>query len=302
MYNTNAGVMVFFSLCALSAQAKTPSFPVEQMLVFSVRSTQGTGIYRASLAKPIPERLTPEGMRANWPVPSPDGKTIAFQRWQNDQIDIWTMTVDGREHTELIAEPDHDYLPTWMSDGKSLVYLRWQIYQGETERRSRYWQYDFASRQSHLLGTFNQSTSAPVVESPQGDALIFTHQHQDGSRALYRWLLTDTQPAIWLRENRQISTPVFSIDGKTLYFAASEIEGDSKIYARDLDSGNERMLYGQTPAWYPSLCGEWLVATTQRGAEESSGYRITMIHLASGHTEFADFGQHSLVEARCLPK
>jgi hypothetical protein len=54
---------------------------------------------------------------------SPDGKKVAFSAMRNGQADIFTVDIETREIVNLTKDEFANYGPTWMPDGKGLVYL-----------------------------------------------------------------------------------------------------------------------------------------------------------------------------------
>jgi Tol biopolymer transport system component len=53
---------------------------------------------------------------------SPDQKTLAFSRENEQDEDIWTFDLTRNTSTRFTFEPDIDRPPIWSSDGKSILY------------------------------------------------------------------------------------------------------------------------------------------------------------------------------------
>jgi Tol biopolymer transport system component len=55
---------------------------------------------------------------------SPDGRSIAYFVEKGDQKDqVWTMSADGSGAKLLTADIGHNYFPTWLPDGRRLMFV-----------------------------------------------------------------------------------------------------------------------------------------------------------------------------------
>jgi TolB protein len=59
-------------------------------------------------------------LRLSFPRLSPDGKQIAFNRWQDGVLNIWTEPVDGGPAKQLTFDKELIGYPNWTPDGKSI--------------------------------------------------------------------------------------------------------------------------------------------------------------------------------------
>ncbi len=60
----------------------------------------------------------------NLPVFSPDGSHLAFIKWRNTADgDIWLADPDGRNATQLTANPAMESMPSWLPGGDRLAFL-----------------------------------------------------------------------------------------------------------------------------------------------------------------------------------
>lgn len=74
----------------------------------------------AALAAPVPVTRGPgEDTEAAW---SPDGRSIAFQRTLNGEVDLHVVTVATGTVKPLVAGPGEAIYPAWSPDGRSIVY------------------------------------------------------------------------------------------------------------------------------------------------------------------------------------
>ena len=91
------------------------------------------GVAASSLATAAPAGLTVTDMlamqRVEDPVPSPDGKWLAFAVRDTDmeanrgRSDLWLAAADGSSVTRLTSSPANDSDPVWSRDGKSIYFL-----------------------------------------------------------------------------------------------------------------------------------------------------------------------------------
>ena len=87
----------------------------------------------APAATAAPKGLTVDDMlamqRVEDPVPSPDGKWLAFAVREPDldanrgRYDVWLAAADGSSVTRLTTSPENDTDPAWSRDGKWIYFL-----------------------------------------------------------------------------------------------------------------------------------------------------------------------------------
>jgi TolB protein len=93
----------------------TPSGPPDGLLVFQTSSggnimrinADGTGLQKVSTGID--------------PVLSPDGKQVAFTRWQGDVGTLWVANVDGSGERAVLGEMRKAKGPDWSPDGSQIV-------------------------------------------------------------------------------------------------------------------------------------------------------------------------------------
>jgi Tol biopolymer transport system component len=79
-------------------------------------------LYRMALPASAPERLTADSSDDFWPVPSPDGREVAFHSWRAGSRDIWVMPLDGGPLEQVTSSPAQEAMPGWAPDGDGLAY------------------------------------------------------------------------------------------------------------------------------------------------------------------------------------
>src|SRR5512136_2732217 len=121
------GVLALVSLVAsliilpasVSAASTAAAAPRQETIVFQISS--GGTIYVVNPDGSHLRALT-TGMD---PALSPDGKTIAFTRWQGQTNGVlgslWVINVDGTGERQVMGFASQDKSPTWSADGKQIV-------------------------------------------------------------------------------------------------------------------------------------------------------------------------------------
>ncbi len=66
-------------------------------------------------------RLTRGPAYHGWPVWSPDGRKIAFQRQDGQQAGVYVINVDGSGERNLTGD-DWSLSPTWSPDGRKIAF------------------------------------------------------------------------------------------------------------------------------------------------------------------------------------
>ncbi len=97
-------------------------------------SASATGLLAFPLARSLQTQLTwfsrdgkPLGVlggtgELSGPRISPDQKTVAFSRAENQNVDIWFFDIARSMPTRFTFEPGLDMLPVWSPDGSSILY------------------------------------------------------------------------------------------------------------------------------------------------------------------------------------
>jgi len=130
------------------------------------------------------EQLT-SGETDWFPQFSPDGRRIAFHRWN----DVHVMDLQERKPLRLTTDPDNGMFPSWSPDGARLAFMSWRG--GPT---ALYTMNADGSNQK----VFVRMTSGSAIDprwSPDGTAVVFVHVPEEAateaqaatqSRDLYR--------------------------------------------------------------------------------------------------------------------
>jgi len=95
----------------------TPTPAFEGQLVFQLSS--GGDIYVVDLSNRSLRKLT-TGMDPAW---SPDGRWVAFARWEGEAKGIWVIRADGTDERPVFIYP-HAKAPTWSPGGNRIAFTR----------------------------------------------------------------------------------------------------------------------------------------------------------------------------------
>lgn len=110
------------------------------------------------------EQLT-SGETDWFPQFSPDGRRLAFHRWD----DVHVMDLETRKPTRLTVAPDNGMYPTWSPDGSRIAFMSWRggpavIYTMNAD----------GTNQAPLVQMASGSAIDPRW-SPDGSSIVFVH-------------------------------------------------------------------------------------------------------------------------------
>ena len=189
---------------------------------------------------------------------SPDGSRIAFVSDRGGGDNIWIMNADGSAKTALTKE-DFRLLnqPSWSPDGRYIVAKK-HFTTSRSLGTGEVWLYHVEGGKGVLLvkrpDEKHQKELGEPTYAPDGKSIYFTRNitpggtfqyAQDSHGALFaidRYELESGETHRVTAGNGGAVRPTPSPNGKYLAFVRREA-AKSKLYVRDLASGNERKLY-----------------------------------------------------------
>ena len=222
-------------------------------IVFHAQSGSTNQIYAVAADGLNVRRLTDIGAN-DFPVVSPDGKSIVFQSTRDNDLELYIMHSDGSDQRRLTLNKGIDFQPTWSPDSKQIAFVSNRsvpyviddnIYlmnaDGSNQRQLTHGGHDFAP-----------------TWSPDGNFIAFRAGPMDDT-AIYAMRADGT-------DLRQLGLgpvpddgPVWSADSKHIFFCADDpqkpdthiMDHNRNIYAVDTNGNNLRRL---TPDSYFNSC------------------------------------------------
>ncbi len=93
--------------------------------VFFFGDFEGTQkLYKISASGGEYKEITNSTGSGEWPIISPDGRSIVFSSNSNDEnsYDLYLIPADGKEAKRLTKTPEKEYGLTWSADGKKIIF------------------------------------------------------------------------------------------------------------------------------------------------------------------------------------
>ncbi|PYP38380.1 MAG: hypothetical protein DMD48_09700 [Gemmatimonadetes bacterium] len=183
---------------------------------------------------------------------SPDGKTIVFTSLRNGDLDIYTMSVDGRHLKRLTRQLGYDGGPFFSPDGKQIVYRAWHP-QTATDSadyrrliaqnlvrpvRMEIWVMDVDGSHQRQVTNLGGANFAPFFH-PDGRRIIFASNHKNPrSRNFDLYLVNQDGTGLeQITTNAEFDAfPMFSPDGRQLVWASNrngKVQGETNIFIGD---------------------------------------------------------------------
>jgi len=183
---------------------------------------------------------------------SPDGKTIVFTSLRDGDLDIYTMSVDGRHVKRLTRTLGYDGGPFFSPDGKHIVYRAWHPqtaadstdYRGLLAQnlvrpvRMEIWVMDADGAHPRQVTNLGGANFAPYFH-PDGRRIMFASNHKHPrSRNFDLYLVgADGNGLEQITTSAEFDAfPMFSPDGRHLVWASNRhgsTPGETNIFIAD---------------------------------------------------------------------
>jgi len=121
-----------------------------------------------------------------WPDWSPDGALIAVSAAPDEQLDVFTVTADGKTVTNVSHDPSDEYSPSWSPDGNWLAWAR-----APADESARAFVVVSDRGGTRVVELRTPADLAPPVWSPDGTRLY--SYVSDDSGAFYQLLVLDPE-------------------------------------------------------------------------------------------------------------
>ncbi|MGZ8283866.1 MAG: amidohydrolase family protein, partial [Allosphingosinicella sp.] len=215
-------------------------------------------IYVMSIAGGTPTRIAEGLSYEQQPRWSPDGQRIAFVSDRGGGDNIWIMAADGSNKKQLTKE-EFRLLnqPSWSPDGRYIVAKK-HFTTARSLGTGEVWLYHVDGGAGvQLVKRADEKLQKELGEptfAADGKSIYFTRNVTPGNTFQYA---QDSNRALFAIDRYELESgethrltggiggavrPTPSPDGKSLAFVRRE-RAKSKLYVRDLASGNERKLY-----------------------------------------------------------
>jgi serine/threonine protein kinase len=217
-------------------------------------------------------KLTSNGDNT-YPMPSPDGRWIAFQSNRDGDFEIFVLDRVTGEQRQLTSNDYTDRVPQWTPDSQGI------IYSSDVKRDGMHDLYRVevvGSEPTLVFSSEERKTHARV--SPDKRYLVFTTSREPNNWRTWEIGHLDlaTNEFTYLTQNQtRDASPVFSPDGNSILYASLR-NGSNGITLMNLDGSNQRVLYNdggdEWSAGY-SLEGQYILFTSG----ETTAYQLWLM-------------------------
>jgi Tol biopolymer transport system component len=121
------------TLLPVEAMGWARLMPEGREIVYHAVSDGILNIHRASFDGKESRRLTNDASGVGWPVPSPDGRTLAVELFRGNDAELALMPADGGEPRAITRVPGQHWVHDWSPDGRRVLYAArrdglWNVY------------------------------------------------------------------------------------------------------------------------------------------------------------------------------
>ncbi len=261
-----------------------PKFPLEGRIIFQSNFDGDNEIYL--LAKTGLKKLTDNDWEDEYPVWSPDGKSIAFTANPNGNYDIFLMNAEGTGITQLTTASSDEKEPAWFPDGENVVYtreikkfLRKSLTLLEVNIRTK--------KSKRVISHYNKPHALSNI-SPRGNLLTFTGKKTFGwDVALFNMANDEVK---FLEDGGKSCRARFSKDGQKLAYVSSKADGKGDIWTMNPD-GSEKMrithlsdTYDYFPSWSPD--NKYIVFDSSHQHNHNGDWRLCVVEVQTKKVSF----------------
>jgi imidazolonepropionase-like amidohydrolase/Tol biopolymer transport system component len=215
-------------------------------------------IYTMPLAGGTPKRIAEGLAYEQQPRFSPDGRRLAFVSDRGGGDNVWVMNLDGSDKRQVTKE-DFRLLnqPSWSPDGRFIVAKK-HFTTGRSLGTGEVWLYHVSGGGGVVLvkrpNEQHQKELGEPIYAPDGKGIYYTRNVTPGP--IFEYAQNSNTDLFHIErydlESGEVTTavsgaggsvrPTPSPDGKKIAFVRRE-RSKSKLYVRDLVSGEERKIY-----------------------------------------------------------
>ena len=259
------------------------------------------------------------------PSISPDGRKVVYVRnfkdimTDRDYSNLWIVNSDGSQNRPITQGNQRDYAPVWSHDGTKLAFLSNQqddktklfVHYFDTQTSvaltnsavppgSVSWSYD---NQSLAFTQFVPSTPKSLLNIPSKptgadwnaapiyiDEMVYRRDGagyvKPGNRQIFTIGLAGGTARQWTSDDHNYGSPVWSKDGKSLFFSANLRENaefepaNSEIYQLNLTDGSIKALTNRFgPDSGPVLSPDGKKIAYTGNNDTFQGYQVTHLYV-----------------------
>ena len=189
-----------------------------------------------------PFALTAGSGRNSRPAFAPDGRRIAFERWQvGRNQDLWITAPDGSESRQVTVDPGREMSPSWLPDGRSLVFV---------SDRSGFglWAIDLVTGRERPLAELGPRVDSVRV-SPDGTRIAFHTPSASGVFDIWVANIDATGARQLTFDSELAGFPSWSPDGRWLAFERRRGNSD-RLMVIPSDGGDAvQLTFGEGRDW-----------------------------------------------------
>ena len=230
-------------------------------LVYSMRGS----LWRQTLGTPVAAQLTAGGGYDYQPDVSPDGKWVAFDRYDGNAVELELLELSTGKVTSLTSNRAVNLEPRWSPDGKRLAYVsttyegRWHVYTMDirdgrgaepkritTDRDSKLPRYYYSVYDHYLSPTWSPDGKELIVISNRGQIW--------GTGGFWRMSSEpgDSMRSIHFEETTWKARPDWSPDGRRVVYSSYVGTQFNQLWLMTSDGGVPlELTYGAFDATSP---------------------------------------------------
>ena len=269
---TDNGVEAAKSIERLRARLPGMEVPLPEpptfMLALALTRGGNTDLWLADAQGNMQRRLTTNPAVDTQPCFSPDAHQIIFVSDRSGTRNLWELKADGTGLRQLTDDKAPNYSPAYAPDGTAVAYV------SERSGQPELCLLDLQTSAVTNLGETSGKDLTPAW-SPLGGALAFVSD-RSGTEKLYVWNQVTHQSRELLASPIPEQRPVWSADGKYVYFSWN-LEGHWQV-CRAQSTGEGLGAVAPSPdddyPWGVSPDGQWLLISSARD-------RLTRLYLRS---------------------
>ena len=193
--------------------------PDGKSVVYASKTVGNWDLYLQRVGGKNPRNLTADSNADDTqPAFSPDGERIAF-RSDRERGGIFVMGATGESVKRLT---DFGFHPAWSPDGREVVFSTHNIEDpnDRSEERSDVWIVNSATGEKRQLTGENVGDAAQPQWSPSGARIAYWSRRKGGQRDVFTISAAGGTPVAVTDDPDFDWNPVWSPDGKYLYFAS----------------------------------------------------------------------------------